>query len=108
MEKEFVIPVEVNEVNKFDDDWLPETLFEPFRYRFLLKREESYIKNLSRIVELKKMLREKIGNDWIIHLNDEGRHEVYVKNSTFFLQWKLNDSDNFKSWVERVDWHKLS
>ena len=104
--------LEVNEVNKFNDsEWPPETLFEPFKYRYFFKEENNWIKAVNRTKQLKTWFCDEIGIegvDWIFRRgHSEGElDEVFVRNNRFFLTWKMRDHDNFKDWVVRMDWHK--
>lgn len=102
-------PLEVINVDKFEAGWIPQTLFEPFSYRLFIKGEENFIKAYARIGALKKQL-SRFGaenDDWIYISGKEldELDQVYVKHMTVFLRWKMQDSDDFKTWVDHVECH---
>ncbi len=102
-------PLEVIDVDKFAAEWAPQTLFEPYHYRCFIKEDGNFIKRYARIGALKKQLSEfgEEHKDWIfVSGKDEDQmDQVYVKQMTVFLRWKMKDSDDFKTWIDHVECH---
>lgn len=102
--------VEFEDVNKFEHDWDPPSLFSNFNVRAILSKRDDIITQMTETSRMRKKLTRRIGNegdDWYIVENVlTGSDELYLKDSGILVMWKLDDHNGFKELFDRIEQHQ--
>lgn len=101
--------IEYSKVNKFSSDWFEDVLFTSIKIRAILRPKDDVVTRINLASRLRKRLRREYGEEgenWFFYRNSKTkRDEVYLKNSSILMMWKLQDKEFFDSTFERVERH---
>lgn len=102
--------VEFEDVNKFRENWTPESLFSEYNVRAILADPGDIITQMSNTARMRRKLTKRMGEegeDWFIVENPlTGGDELYLKDSGILLMWKLNDHLGFVELFDRIEQHQ--
>lgn len=102
--------VEFEDVNKFRENWTPESLFSEYNVRAILADSGDIITQMSNTARMRRKLTKRMGEegeDWFIVENPlTGGDELYLKDSGILLMWKLNDHLGFVELFDRIEQHQ--
>jgi hypothetical protein len=103
--------IEIVKVDKFRAGWYAPALFQGYTVRVVLLPEPAYLKALNRLSWLKKKLKDNIGVEgemWFARSNVglENEDEIYLKNSSFLVVWKMTNYDEFNNMVAKLEQHR--
>lgn len=103
--------IEIVKVDKFKTSWHAPVLFKGYSIRVVLLPEPAYLKALNRMSWLKKKLKENVGEEgemWFARSNvgPDNEDEIYLKNSSFLVVWKMTNYEEFNNMVAKLEQHQ--
>jgi hypothetical protein len=99
--------IEFTKVNKMTAGWSPKLFFRDFRIRAILVEEQDVITKIDTLSRLRRRLERELGEEdkeWILIENfSTGEDELYLRDSSVLVMWKLQNDQKFKELFERVE-----
>lgn len=104
---------EVTRINKFEtNDWCSVYLFSDFQVRATLVGSTDVITKIEAKRQLKRRLLREVGAEgveWHLITNKlNNKDELYLKNSTRLIMWKLQNLSRFEGIFEKIEQHEDS
>lgn len=97
--------------SKFASEWNPEHIYDGFNTRAIINDFGGcFITKIDAITRLKKRLTREIGEEgenWVIDINPiTDSEELYLKDSSLILMWKIQNSDKVLALFSKVIAHE--
>lgn len=103
-----MIDLESVTVDKYQENWHPETLFNGYSIRCIIKKDDDVIGRLENLQNVKRILRRDSaieGEDFLILQDIDGNGQCYFKDSTRLIMWKLRDNQSFNEIFSKIEIH---